>query len=154
MGGFPVRQIIIWERSGGINCNPGYFLPNYEVVYLIAKPAFVVGQGAGAGCVWRIHQEANNPHPAPFPFALADRCVRAAGPGVVLDPFIGSGTTALAAIPNNREWVGIEISPQYLRDAEHRISKWRDSIQGRLALDKTTAAIPLNEPLPIPALCD
>lgn len=38
--GFPVRQIIIWHRAGGINFNPGYFLPNYEVIYLIAKPAF------------------------------------------------------------------------------------------------------------------
>ena len=38
--GFPVRQIIIWKRKGGINFNPGYFLPTYEVIYLIAKPAF------------------------------------------------------------------------------------------------------------------
>ena len=33
--GFPVRQIIIWRREGGINFNPGYFLPTYEVIYLI-----------------------------------------------------------------------------------------------------------------------
>ena len=38
--GFPVRQIIIWKRDGGINFNPGYFLPTYEVIYLIAQPAF------------------------------------------------------------------------------------------------------------------
>jgi len=37
---FPVRQIIIWRRKGGINFNPGYFLPTYEVIYLIAKPKF------------------------------------------------------------------------------------------------------------------
>ena len=36
--GFPVRQIIVWQRNGGINFNPGYFLPTYEVIYLIAKP--------------------------------------------------------------------------------------------------------------------
>ena len=35
--GFPVRQIIIWQRSGGLNFNPGYFLPTYEVIYLIAQ---------------------------------------------------------------------------------------------------------------------
>ena len=34
---FPVRQIIIWRRKGGINFNAGYFLPTYEVIYLIAK---------------------------------------------------------------------------------------------------------------------
>ena len=38
--GFPVRQIIIWKRDGGINFNSGYFLPTYEVIYLIAKPGF------------------------------------------------------------------------------------------------------------------
>ena len=38
LGGFPYRQAIIWERSGGINHNPGYFLPTHEMIYLIAKP--------------------------------------------------------------------------------------------------------------------
>ena len=50
--GFPVRQIIIWRRSGGINFNPGYFLPTYEVIYLIAKPHFKLAsqsQGGGSG---------------------------------------------------------------------------------------------------------
>ena len=37
--GFPVRQIIIWRRKGGINFNPGYYLPTYEVIYLRAKKA-------------------------------------------------------------------------------------------------------------------
>ena len=32
VNGFPVRQIIIWKRKGGINFNPGYFLPTYEVI--------------------------------------------------------------------------------------------------------------------------
>ena len=37
LDGFPVRQIIIWQRSGGFNFNPGYFVPTYEVIYLIAS---------------------------------------------------------------------------------------------------------------------
>ncbi len=37
VSGFPVRQIIIWKRDGGINFNPGYFLPTYEVIYLILQ---------------------------------------------------------------------------------------------------------------------
>ena len=66
--GFPVRQIIIWHRNGGINFNPGYFLPTYEVIYLICKPDFKLLEKANAiGDVWRIPQEGDNPHPAPFP---------------------------------------------------------------------------------------
>jgi site-specific DNA-methyltransferase (adenine-specific) len=38
VAGFPVRQVIIWRRKGGFNFNPGYFLPTYEVIYLITKP--------------------------------------------------------------------------------------------------------------------
>jgi modification methylase len=37
VSGFPVRQIIIWRRKGGINFNPGYFLPTYEVIYLLTR---------------------------------------------------------------------------------------------------------------------
>lgn len=59
--GFPVRQIIIWQRKGGINFNPGYFLPTYEVIYLIAKPKFRLAPKANAlGDVWQIGQELNN----------------------------------------------------------------------------------------------
>ena len=98
VAGFPVRQIIIWHRSGGINFNPGYFLPNYEVIYLIAKKEFTLAPKANAlGCVWRIAQQTGTPHPAPFPPELARNCLAAIDEGPVLDPFIGSGTTGLVA---------------------------------------------------------
>jgi site-specific DNA-methyltransferase (adenine-specific) len=42
VAGFPVRQIIIWQRKGGLNFNPGYFVPTYEVIYLIAKKTFAL----------------------------------------------------------------------------------------------------------------
>ena len=123
VAGFPVRQIIIWHRAGGINFNPGYFLPNYEVIYLIAKPDFKLAPKANsAGCVWRIDQASNNPHPAPFPLELAARCIQSVGSGPVLDPFMGSGTTAVAAEQFGMEWIGIEISDEYAAMAEQRIA--------------------------------
>ena len=120
--GFPVRQIIIWQRSGGINFNPGYFLPTYEVIYLIAKPDFKLAPKANAqGDVWRIPQEGNNPHPAPFPVELAQRCIESTGARIVLDPFIGSGTTAIAAVAARRDWIGLDISEDYCNVARERI---------------------------------
>jgi hypothetical protein len=44
-------------------------------------------------------------------------------PGIVLDPFFGTGTTAVAAIQEHRQWVGIELSPEYMKFAETRLSK-------------------------------
>jgi len=122
--GFPVRQILIWERAGGINFNPGYFLPNYEVIYLIANPDFRLAPKANAvGCVWRIPQESDNPHPAPFPVELASRCIESVGTGPVLDPFMGSGSTAIAAETAEVEWIGIEKSPEYVAMARERIAR-------------------------------
>lgn len=124
IAGFPVRQIIIWQRNGGINFNAGYFLPTYEVIYLIAKPKFKLAPKANAvGDVWKIPQENCNSHPAPFPLELATRCIESVDKGVVLDPFLGSGTTAIAAEALGYKWIGIDISENYCKIAKERIKK-------------------------------
>lgn len=126
LAGFPVRQIIIWKRAGGINFNAGYFLPTYEVIYLICKPKFKLAPKANAqGDVWQIPQEGNNPHPAPFPLEIAQRCIGSTRAGIVLDPFMGSGTTAIAAESKKRNWIGIEKSTQYVRLAEERLAAYQ-----------------------------
>lgn len=131
LDGFPVRQIIIWQRKGGINFNPGYFLPTYEVIYLIAKPGFKLAAKANAiGDVWGITQGEANPHPAPFPLELAARCIRSTTAGMVLDPFLGSGTTAIAAESLDREWIGIDVAESYCALARERIA---DARRKRLA---------------------
>jgi modification methylase len=120
--GFPVRQIIIWQRHGGINFNPGYFLPTYESIYLIAKPEFVLAPKANAlGDVWEIGQERHNPHPAPFPVELPRRCISACRGQVVLDPFMGSGTTAVAAIELGWQYIGFDNSEKYCDMARRRL---------------------------------
>ncbi len=122
--GFPVRQIIIWRRKGGFNFNPGYFVPTYEVIYLIAKKNFKLALKAnGHGDVWEFTQEMNNPHPAAFPMDLIDRIVSATHARTILDPFMGSGTTALSAINFGRNYIGIDISPEYCEMAENRIKR-------------------------------
>jgi modification methylase len=121
---FPVRQIIIWHRTGGVNFNDKYFLPNYEVIYMIAKPKFKLIPGANhMGCVWRIHHETDNEHPCPFPIELPHRIIESTLARMVLDPFMGSGTTAVAAKMLGRDYIGIELSPQYVAMAEERLNR-------------------------------
>jgi site-specific DNA-methyltransferase (adenine-specific) len=65
-------------------------------------------------------------HPATFPVALAERCLRLAVPpvsGLVLDPFLGIGSTLLAAKTLNLDGVGIEIDPAYCAAARRRLSQ-------------------------------
>ena len=131
--GFPVRQIIIWKRAGGINFNQGYFLPTYEVIYMICKPDFKLSEGANKMTdVWEIPQVKGNEHPAPFPIELASKCIESSPNGVILDPFMGSGTTAISAISHNREWVGIELSKEYCILAESKISQYNKKAQIKL----------------------
>jgi DNA modification methylase len=62
-------------------------------------------------------------HFATFPIDLITPCILAGCPegGVVLDPFTGSGTTAVAALTNRRNFVGCELNPDYAKLAEDRI---------------------------------
>ena len=127
--GFPLRQIIIWKRKGGINFNKGYFLPTYEVIYMICKKDFVLVKGANSyGDIWEFTQEMKNSHPAPFPVALIERIISSTNAQIILDPFMGSGTTALAAKKLKRHFVGIEISPEYVELSKKRMN---DSAKGQ-----------------------
>jgi site-specific DNA-methyltransferase (adenine-specific) len=120
--GFPVRQILIWRRKGGLNFNAGYFLPTYEVIYLIAKPKFKLAPKANAyGDVWEFTQEMRNTHPAAFPVDLIKRIISSTSAKVILDPFMGSGTTAVSAQALYRDYIGIEISPEYCAMAQDRL---------------------------------
>ena len=120
--GLPLRQIIIWKKSGGINFNEGYFLPTYEVIYILAKPKFKLPPKINRfGDVWEIHQERGSWHPAPFPVELASRCIQATTGDIILDPFSGSGTVALAAKALKKSYIGIDISKDYCDKAKERL---------------------------------
>ncbi len=76
--------------------------------------------------IWEIGAESAKRvgHPAPFPVALAERVIRLYSyvGDVVLDPFMGSGTTAVAAVQNQRHYVGFDISEEYCTLATTRIN--------------------------------
>lgn len=76
--------------------------------------------------VWEVSTSAfHDAHFAVFPPALIVDCIKAGCPedGVVLDPFMGSGTTAIVSRKLNRNYVGFEINKDYVRLAENRIVK-------------------------------
>jgi DNA modification methylase len=73
--------------------------------------------------VWTIPGESTRSHPAPFPEALAYRLVRMFSftGDTVLDPFMGLGTTLLAAAKCGRNGIGVEIDPSYFAKAKARL---------------------------------
>ena len=67
-------------------------------------------------------------HPAPFPEELPNRLIKLFSftNDIVIDPFMGSGTTAIAAIKNNRNFVGYEINEEYINLANNRIENLKE----------------------------
>ena len=124
--GVELRQIITWARPGGMNFSAVKFVPTSEWILFMARPEFrLKSRGvSGLGDVWNMATE-RNPHPAPFPVALPMKVMEAAG-GSVIDPFMGSGSTGVAAAKMGRRFTGIEIDPHYFDMACKRIEGERN----------------------------
>ena len=80
--------------------------------------------------VWTIIPESARKvgHPAPFPVELPYRLIQlyTFTGDVILDPFMGSGATAIAALKAGRKYIGYETDPQYVTLAEKRIATIND----------------------------
>ena len=74
--------------------------------------------------IWRFDTKKNSNHPAPFPEKLAnDHIISWSNEGdIVLDCFMGSGTTGKMALLNNRKFIGIEKDETYFKIAQDRIA--------------------------------
>jgi site-specific DNA-methyltransferase (adenine-specific) len=81
-------------------------------------------EGRNKRAVWSVNTKPySGAHFATFPEKLIEPMVLAGCPegGVVLDPFFGSGTTGVVAIRNRRNYIGIELNPEYIKLANDRI---------------------------------
>jgi len=96
------------------------------------------GAGEGLRCrgnTWFIpydtiqKRDRDRPHPASFPVKVPEQCLRLHGlerTGVVLDPFLGLGSTAIAAVKLGLDFVGIELDEHYLAEAVRRVKAAAD----------------------------
>jgi len=129
----PIRQIIIWNRPKGHNFNRGYFVPSYEFIFVLAKRKYQLGKGqSGYGDVWTLNP-ARNDHHAPFPIDIPLRAISASDNcEIVLDPFMGSGTTALAANALGKKWIGMELTQKWVDYSYKRIEDETESVKNNL----------------------
>ena len=138
--GWWLRSEVIWYKP---NAHPESVRDRptkaHETVFLLSKNQdYLYDVSAVKGpnsrrlrTMWDISTEPHrrdiggiDDHPAVMPMTLARRCIRITSrPGdVVLDPYAGSGTTLLAAKELGRNWVGIELKPEYVELIERRIA--------------------------------
>jgi DNA modification methylase len=126
--GWTLRSEIIWSRPGaftqaGVRDRP---FTRHETIFLLSKSRryYFDLDSRAYGTVWEIPHERANSHSAAFPEELAERCILAGAPkgGLVLDPFGGSGTTALVANRHGRNAVLCELNAEYIEIAHARIA--------------------------------
>ncbi len=132
--GWFLRTDIIWNKP---NCQPESVKDrptrSHEYIFLFSKSekyryepkAFRGPNDRNARTVWDINTVAvRESHYATFPPALVKPCIGLSTQegDLVLDPFLGSGTTAAVAFELGRRFVGIELNPEYIEIAERRLN--------------------------------
>jgi DNA modification methylase len=81
--------------------------------------------------VWNLNPDRNNSHPAPFPEKLVENCLLLTTEenDICLDPFLGSGTSAVVSNKNNRNFIGIEIDENYIEMTKKRLIGYETNIR-------------------------
>jgi DNA modification methylase len=119
----------VWDRGSTHNHAPQLLWPQTERIYVFRRTCDEYQFRNHSGLpqrsdVWRLPRGPLNGHACPFPIKLANAVIEAwSKPGdLVCDPYLGSGTTALAAIGLGRRFIGAEVLEKYVRQAELAIS--------------------------------
>ena len=154
--GFHMRGEIIWNKgaSAGVSCAWGSFASAsnpclrdvHEYILIFSKLTNKLEKGEKENSIkkedfvewtksiWSFPAASAKKigHPAPFPEELPRRLIEfySFKDDIVLDPFMGSGSTAIAALNLKRNFVGYEISPEFIDLSNKRISKIKE--QSRL----------------------
>jgi len=131
-----IRQEIIWNKKTAVEVGGYRFYQKEERIYWLYKPVNdniigkrLEGKDARLGSIWEVLPDRKNSHPAPFPLEIPLRCImsvmRNVSNGIVINPYMGSGTTAVAARLLKHNYIGIDNSQTYIDKANERIYNYK-----------------------------
>ena len=143
--GFKFKEILIWHKSSGIPTNAKNIVDRHEYVLIFTKgkqdelKSFKCDEFSdykndelNGGLIWNINRKAGSVgkktiHPAIYPTELINRIIKISTHkgDIVLDPFLGSGTSLIAALNNTRNFVGYEFNEGF---RELMISRFKKEI--------------------------
>lgn len=163
---------ITWHYTQGMGRKSGFSPRHEDILYFTKSSTFTFNldairvpqkyyrernnmAGANPGDVWEfshVHycSAEREAHPTQKPEALLERIIRASSntDDLVLDPFVGSGTTCRMAKLLDRRWIGIDVNPEYIEMSEKRLLSTElrlDSIDPRL--ERIPKDLPKESPL-------
>lgn len=131
--GWPIETLLIWDKCWiGPGGHKG-LRPSYEMVALFTGPDFKIpdrGVPDIRRCKWSSLKP--NGHPAEKPEELIRWLIRTSGKAgkgaVILDPFMGSGTTGASAVLEGCQYIGFELDPNWVEKAQQRIAAETDKL--------------------------
>lgn len=131
---FILKQEIVWNQKKSANCDKIRFFPFSERIYWLVKNSKTkVYNKKCLSDVWDCvptHKRKNIGHIAIMPNEIVENILESIDNEniLVLDPFLGSGTTGIVCKKHNVDFIGIEINEDYLNMAKERIAKEGDCI--------------------------
>ena len=120
---FQVKNCLIWDKGGGgLGDLKGNYLPDYEMIIFATKGEHKLN-GKRITSIWDFPKEKAEHHIAQKSLAVTQQIINKSSKqtNMVLDPFLGSGTTAIISESLDRRWIGIEISEEYCEISAKRI---------------------------------
>ena len=128
---FIFKSYIIWKYAGSFDSTKSRFHLDYEIIYHLSKGNDIhINDATGIhdplSSVWYIPHNISKEervHPTQMPIAVVDHILKIVGVqgDVVLDNFMGSGTTGLSCKNHNIDFIGIELNPDNFKLAKNRI---------------------------------
>jgi len=126
---FDFKSFVIWKYSGSFDSSKKRLHNDYEIIYHLSKGDDIILNADKEDrdpltSIWYIpHSIKNRLHPVQMPEKVAEKMIRLSSnqSDIILDPFMGSGTTLVASKKLGRKAVGIEISKKYCEIAVERL---------------------------------
>lgn len=129
---FVLKQEVTWDMGKSANCDKIRFFPFSERIYWLTKSPKVKLQNVlKLSDVWRVvpkHKRKDMGHIAVMPTEIAENILKSIEGEIVLDPFMGSGTTAIACLNTNRKYIGFELDKDYYDKSIERINLHRKEL--------------------------
>lgn len=128
-------EIFVLYKENPIPARNNHYLPDMEYCILLREAGTYFSKDENFNCYKKMFSVSNNGtkiHPAEKPVRFLENFIRISCPkgGTVLDPFMGSGSTGVAALLSKRNFIGIEKNEKYFEIAKERINKTVNDIKG------------------------
>lgn len=128
---WPIESLLVWDKCW-IGPGQKYLRPSYELAALFAMPDFAI-KDRSVGDIQRFKWGSYKPtgHPAEKPLDLFRWLIKTSGKSggsVILDPFMGSGTAACAALREGCSYIGFEMDADWVQKAQQRIADTVDEL--------------------------